>query len=246
MSYALISLYKNISQENNHGTAAICPAGQTPPAESTYPTSILSLDSVSNNRDNSLASSHIGKGEITVMVVNPVTFYCYWELNQAVSERYILTIYNISKNTSWEIPIDNLMGSMYIKIDETSLAGRPSSAERPSPARPVCHTDGSSYFQIAVRIDFQTNEMTPTEAECSEKKIFLIALSNIVAVPPSVASNCLDQKWWSPQEEAPPLAGEQYGVVTVSSEMVSHFLLGLVGAVREPLLQPSLLCISRK
>ena len=182
----------------------------------------------------SLAPSHYGKGEITAMVVDPFTLYCYWELNQAVAATYMLTICNISENASWQIPIDNPMGSMYVKIEATS------------PARGMTLADGPSYFQVAVGINLQTNEMTLSEATRPEKIFSPIALSNRVSVPPSAASNRLDQKWWSPQDETPPLAQERYGVVTVSSKIASRRLSGLVGAVREPPLQPSLFCISRK
>jgi hypothetical protein len=258
MSYTLIRLYKNISQEDDQDRATR-PAEQPSPARATRPTSIVSPDISPNERGvslagdgrlagqgvitevfSSLASSHSGKGEITAMVVDPFTLYCYWELNQAVAATYMLTICNISENASWQIPIDNPMGSMYVKIEATS------------PARGMTLADGPSYFQVAVGINLQTNEMTLSEATRPEKIFSPIALSNRVSVPPSAASNRLDQKWWSPQVGAvrePPLqpfAQERYGVVTVSSKIASRRLSGLVGAVREPPLQPSLFCISRK
>lgn len=125
MSYELISLYKNISQEDDQDRST-----------STCPTRIVSPNTAPNDRGVSIAGwgvvpeafsssapSHFGEGEITVMVVDPFTLYCYWALNQAVAAKYMLTICNISENVSWEIPIDNPMGSMYVKIGGTRPAG---------------------------------------------------------------------------------------------------------------------------
>ncbi len=58
------------------------------------------------------------QGEVVAMGVDPYTLYSYWEINQPISQDMRLTIYNRTENISWEIPISQQTGSLYVEIGD--------------------------------------------------------------------------------------------------------------------------------
>jgi len=192
MSYALINLYKNLSPKREQGEPSSLTEDVSPllteevfeevrPPRERY---AMQRDKrASLTEETPLLSPEViaplclGIGEITAMGVDQNTLYCYWEINHDLSYDLILTIYNMTEDIFLEIEVRQKVGHIYVGIDQR-------------------RGDAVCEFQVAMGVKIRT------EGTISSN-ITLIAVSNIVSVPPLSPSNRLDQEWWSPEGERP-------------------------------------------